>query len=96
MSDCCGAMNIKLNHHEALSDARACANTYVTLSDFLYTNVSKMKKIFYIISGNLKKFDVLNLKLFQEEVVITNVGHLQTSGPDFLMLKLQLRVNYGW
>lgn len=26
---CCNAMNIKLNHHEALSDARACAKLYM-------------------------------------------------------------------
>lgn len=26
---CCRAMNIKLNHHEALSDARACAKLYL-------------------------------------------------------------------
>jgi DNA polymerase-3 subunit epsilon len=29
LSDCCGAMNIKLNHHEALSDARACAKLFL-------------------------------------------------------------------
>jgi DNA polymerase-3 subunit epsilon len=29
LSDCCRAMNIKLNHHEALSDARACAKLYL-------------------------------------------------------------------
>jgi len=26
---CCREMNIKLNHHEALSDARACAKLYL-------------------------------------------------------------------
>jgi len=26
---CCNAMNIKLNHHEALSDARACAKLFL-------------------------------------------------------------------
>ena len=26
---CCEAMNIQLNHHEALSDARACAMLYL-------------------------------------------------------------------
>lgn len=26
---CCQTMNIPLNHHEALSDARACANLYL-------------------------------------------------------------------
>jgi len=29
LSDCCRAMNIQLNHHEALSDARACASLYL-------------------------------------------------------------------
>lgn len=29
LSDCCSAMNIALNHHEALSDARACAKLYL-------------------------------------------------------------------
>ncbi|PWA04428.1 3'-5' exonuclease [Flavobacterium psychrotolerans] len=29
LSDCCREMNIKLNHHEALSDARACAKLYM-------------------------------------------------------------------
>jgi DNA polymerase III subunit epsilon len=29
LSDCCRKMNIKLNHHEALSDARACAKLYL-------------------------------------------------------------------
>ena len=29
LSDCCREMNIKLNHHEALSDARACAKLYL-------------------------------------------------------------------
>jgi DNA polymerase-3 subunit epsilon len=29
LSDCCRAMNIALNHHEALSDARACAKLYL-------------------------------------------------------------------
>ncbi|MDG2431677.1 3'-5' exonuclease [Flavobacterium sp.] len=29
LSDCCHAMNIKLQHHEALSDARACAQLYL-------------------------------------------------------------------
>lgn len=29
LSDCCRAMNIALNHHEALSDARACAKLYI-------------------------------------------------------------------
>jgi DNA polymerase-3 subunit epsilon len=29
LSDCCTAMNIKLNHHEALSDARACAQLFL-------------------------------------------------------------------
>ena len=29
LSDCCRAMNIKLQHHEALSDARACAQLYL-------------------------------------------------------------------
>jgi DNA polymerase-3 subunit epsilon len=29
LSDCCNAMNIALNHHEALSDARACAQLYL-------------------------------------------------------------------
>ena len=29
LSDCCRAMNIQLNHHEALSDARACARLYL-------------------------------------------------------------------
>lgn len=29
LSDCCREMNIVLNHHEALSDARACAKLYL-------------------------------------------------------------------
>ncbi|MEY2869188.1 MAG: hypothetical protein RIR01_1671 [Bacteroidota bacterium] len=29
LSDCCREMNISLNHHEALSDARACAQLYL-------------------------------------------------------------------
>ena len=29
LSDCCRAMQIQLNHHEALSDARACAKLYL-------------------------------------------------------------------
>lgn len=29
LSDCCREMNIALNHHEALSDARACAKLYM-------------------------------------------------------------------
>ncbi|MEL1239698.1 3'-5' exonuclease [Flavobacterium flavipallidum] len=29
LSDCCKVMNISLNHHEALSDARACAQLYL-------------------------------------------------------------------
>lgn len=29
LGDCCRAMNIQLNHHEALSDARACARLYL-------------------------------------------------------------------
>lgn len=29
LSDCCREMNIKLDHHEALSDARACAKLYL-------------------------------------------------------------------
>ncbi|WP_394759447.1 exonuclease domain-containing protein, partial [Flavobacterium sp.] len=29
LSDCCREMDIKLNHHEALSDARACAKLYL-------------------------------------------------------------------
>jgi DNA polymerase-3 subunit epsilon len=29
LSDCCREMNIELNHHEALSDARACAQLYL-------------------------------------------------------------------
>ncbi len=29
LSDCCRIMNIQLNHHEALSDARACAKLYL-------------------------------------------------------------------
>lgn len=29
LSDCCREMNITLNHHEALSDARACAQLYI-------------------------------------------------------------------
>lgn len=29
LSDCCHKMNIALNHHEALSDARACAKLYL-------------------------------------------------------------------
>lgn len=29
LSDCCRVMNIPLNHHEALSDARACAKLYL-------------------------------------------------------------------
>lgn len=29
LSDCCREMNIELNHHEALSDARACAKLYL-------------------------------------------------------------------
>jgi DNA polymerase-3 subunit epsilon len=29
LSDCCRQMNIALNHHEALSDARACAKLYL-------------------------------------------------------------------
>ncbi|MDQ5929270.1 MAG: polymerase subunit epsilon [Bacteroidota bacterium] len=29
LSDCCREMNIKLNHHEALSDARACAQLFL-------------------------------------------------------------------
>jgi DNA polymerase-3 subunit epsilon len=29
LSDCCGEMKIQLNHHEALSDARACAKLYL-------------------------------------------------------------------
>jgi DNA polymerase-3 subunit epsilon len=29
LSDCCREMNIALNHHEALSDARACAKLYL-------------------------------------------------------------------
>ena len=29
LSDCCREMNITLNHHEALSDARACAKLYM-------------------------------------------------------------------
>lgn len=29
LSDCCRKMNIQLNHHEALSDARACAKLYL-------------------------------------------------------------------
>ena len=29
LKDCCRVMNIKLQHHEALSDARACAKLYV-------------------------------------------------------------------
>jgi DNA polymerase-3 subunit epsilon len=29
LSDCCRTMKIQLNHHEALSDARACAKLYL-------------------------------------------------------------------
>ncbi|MBF7089977.1 3'-5' exonuclease [Flavobacterium sp. ALJ2] len=29
LSDCCREMRIQLNHHEALSDARACAKLYL-------------------------------------------------------------------
>jgi DNA polymerase-3 subunit epsilon len=29
LSDCCRVMNIKLQHHEALSDARACAQLFL-------------------------------------------------------------------
>ena len=29
LSDCCARLNIPLNHHEALSDARACAKLYL-------------------------------------------------------------------
>ena len=29
LSDCCREMKIQLNHHEALSDARACARLYL-------------------------------------------------------------------
>lgn len=29
LSDCCREMNIQLSHHEALSDARACAKLYM-------------------------------------------------------------------
>lgn len=29
LSDCCHSMNIKLQHHEALSDARACAQLFL-------------------------------------------------------------------
>lgn len=29
LSDCCREMKIQLNHHEALSDARACAKLYL-------------------------------------------------------------------
>jgi DNA polymerase-3 subunit epsilon len=29
LSDCCREMGIELNHHEALSDARACAKLYL-------------------------------------------------------------------
>lgn len=29
LSDCCRVMNISLNHHEALSDARGCAYLYL-------------------------------------------------------------------
>lgn len=29
LSDCCHKMDIELNHHEALSDARACAKLYL-------------------------------------------------------------------
>ena len=29
LGDCCNEMNIELNHHEALSDARACAKLYL-------------------------------------------------------------------
>ncbi|MBX9889298.1 MAG: 3'-5' exonuclease [Flavobacteriaceae bacterium] len=29
LSDCCTVMNIKFNHHEALSDARACAQLFL-------------------------------------------------------------------
>ena len=29
LSDCCRKMDIQLNHHEALSDARACAKLYL-------------------------------------------------------------------
>jgi DNA polymerase-3 subunit epsilon len=29
LSDCCRAMKIQLHHHEALSDARACAKLYL-------------------------------------------------------------------
>lgn len=29
LSDCCRVMNVELNHHEALSDARACAQLYL-------------------------------------------------------------------
>lgn len=29
LSDCCRKMKIQLNHHEALSDARACAKLYL-------------------------------------------------------------------
>jgi DNA polymerase-3 subunit epsilon len=29
LSDCCRIMNIELQHHEALSDARACAQLYL-------------------------------------------------------------------
>lgn len=29
LSDCCREMKIQLNHHEALSDARACAKLYM-------------------------------------------------------------------
>lgn len=29
LSNCCSEMNIELNHHEALSDARACAKLYL-------------------------------------------------------------------
>jgi DNA polymerase-3 subunit epsilon len=31
LSDCCARFNIPLQHHEALSDARACAKLYLQL-----------------------------------------------------------------
>jgi DNA polymerase III subunit epsilon len=33
LSDCCRIMNIALNHHEALSDARACAQLYLRVKE---------------------------------------------------------------
>lgn len=85
LNDCCAEYDIPLNHHDAMSDATACAILYLKLCDLNYIQPKISNNIFsserklsseVVLAPNLEVIENKDTIFYGKKVVITGVFEL--------------------